>query len=618
VIYLENLVKDPYFTSGLWKITSKPEEVRISSDRVQTPIGVKDSLKVESFGWSKWCLVYGEKLQVKPRETYRLNVRMMLNLEDRKASVVLEPQILDENGEKVKVTKKKWVGDSGEPFFVEDLGSWRGGVIGATGKWGWRYMTGGFMIPDGGVQMNLTLYGAGPGKVWVTGVELYRNFYSTVKKVEPPDIPEYPKAIVYKRLKLGEYAGKVLRIGDLNGDGKVELLLVQKINPKPIKQSSVNYVALRCLTAIDLNGNILWQLGEPDPSGYEVWSDLPVQVFDFNRDGKMEVLCCKDFKIMLLDGATGNVITETDTPESNSGEGPEDGFPRILGDSITICNLTECDPGDFILKDRYNNLWAYDREFNRLWSYTGKMAHYTQIYDVDGDGFDEVFSGDALIDQNGEILWRIDLYGHCDSSIFYRDREGRLILALAYEDGGFYFLNALTGEILREWHLGHGQGVNLASYRPDQPNGLAIAANTFWGGAFWFIFSLEGEILHADFTDVYGWVPVNWSGDGIELIGSAYGLYDGYGRMVVEFPDPHDGKVWVYNVCGDQRDEVIVWNDKLLSIYTQDRGFSGLKIYTPKRRLYNQTFYGSFISEPNWIYVKSTAHRGSFQENLRG
>jgi len=607
VIYLENLVKDPCFTLGLWKIVSKPGEVKISSDRVQTPIGVKDSLKIESFGWGEWCLVYSEKLQVKPRETYRLNVRMMLNLEDRKASVVLEPQVLDENGKKVKVTKKKWAGDSGEPFFVEDLGSWRGGVIGATGKWWWRYMTGGFMIPDGGVQMNLTLYGAGPGEVWVTGVELYRNFYSIVKTIELPKIPEYPKAVVYKRLKLGEYAGKVLRIGDLNGDGKVELLFAQKINPKPIKQSNVNYVAVRCLTAVDLNGNILWQLGEPDPSGYEIWSDLPVQVFDFNKDGKMEVLCCKDFKIMLLDGATGNVIAETDTPESNPGEGwgegPEDGFPRILGDSITICNLTGCDPGDFILKDRYNNLWAYDREFNRLWSYTGKMAHYAQIYDVDGDRFDEVFSGDALIDQNGEILWRIDLYGHCDSSIFYRDREGRLILALAYEDGGFYFLNALTGEILKEWHLGHGQGVNLASYRPDQPNGLAIAANTFWGGAFWFIFSLEGEILHADFTDVYGWVPVNWSGDGIELIGSAYGLYDGYGRMVVEFPDPHNGKVWVYNICGDPRDEVIVWNDRLLSIYTQDKGFRGLKIYAPKRRLYNQTFYGSFTSEPNWINV---------------
>jgi hypothetical protein len=605
---LENLVKDSHFTLGLWRIASKPEDVKISLDKVQTPVGVEDSLKIESSGWSKWHLTYGEKLQVEPGETYMLNVRMMPRLESRRGSVVLEPQILDVNGRGIKAIKKKWSGDSGEPFFAEDLGSWRGGIIGAAGKWGWRHISGGFMIPDEGSQMNLALYGSGPGEVWVTEIELRRNFYSVVKTVEPSKTPEYPKAILCKRLKLGEYAGKVLRVGDLNGDGRVEFLFAQRISPKPIKPSSVNYVALRCLTAVDLNGNILWQLGEPDPSGYDVWSDLPVQVFDFNEDGKMEVLCCKDFKIMFLDGATGEVLAETDTPESNPGEGwgegAEEGFPRILGDSITICSLTGCNPGDFLLKDRYNNLWAYDRKFNRLWSYTGKMAHYAQIYDVDGDGFDEVFSGDALIDQNGEVLWRIDLYGHCDSSIFYRDREGRLILALAYEDGGFYFLDALTGNILREWHLGHGQGVNLASYRPDQPNGLAIAANTFWGGAFWFIFSLEGEVLHADFTDVYGWVPVNWSGDGVELIGSACGLYDGYGRMVVEFPDPHHGKVWVYNICGDKRDEVIVWNDKLLSIYTQDGCFNGIKIFTPKRKLYNRTFYGSFISEPDWTYLK--------------
>jgi len=105
---------------------------------------------------------------------------------------------------------------------------------------------------------------------------------------------------------------------------------------------------------------------------------------------------------------------------------------------------------------------------------------------------------------------------------------------------------------------------------------------------------------YADFRDVYGWVPVNWSGDGVELIGSANGLYDGYGRMVVKFPGPHSGKVWVYNVCGDQRDEVVVWNDRLLSVYTQDSPFSGSWIFTPKRRLYNQTFYGSFISKPDW------------------
>ena len=216
---------------------------------------------------------------------------MMPRLESRRATVLLEPQILDVNGRRIKAIKKKWAGDSGEPFFAEDLRLWRG-------KRSEPLVNGGFMISNGGAQMNLTLYGAGPNEVWVTGIELYRNFYSMVKTVKPPPIPKYPKAIIYKRLKLGEYAGKVLRFGNLNGDGKVELLFVQRISLKPIKPSNVNYVALRCLTAVDLDGSVLWQLGEPDRSGYDTWSDLPVQVFDFDEDGKMEVLCCKDFKII--------------------------------------------------------------------------------------------------------------------------------------------------------------------------------------------------------------------------------------------------------------------------------------------------------------------------------
>ncbi|RLI04453.1 hypothetical protein DRO38_01210, partial [Candidatus Bathyarchaeota archaeon] len=52
--------------------------------------------------------------------------------------------------------------------------------------------------------------------------------------------------------------------------------------------------------------------------------------------------------------------------------------------------------------------------------------------------------------------------------------------------------------------------------------------------------------------------------------------------------------------AGGQRDEVVVWNDRLPSIYTQDSPFSGSRIFTPKRRLCNQTFYGSFVSKPDW------------------
>ena len=606
----ENLVKDPYFTLGLWKLVSKSGGLEVSLDNIHRYSGMRSSLKIENHGWEEWILVYNDLIPVRPKETYRLSVYMKAELEGRKSWAAVEPRILDKKEERVKAIKKTWIGDSGEPFIKEDLGFWRGGFTAVTGVWDWRCMNGGFMVPKDGAFIQPMIRGEGPGRVWMTGVELYKGFNSLVKDVEPPPIPNYPRSVLYKRLRLGRYAGKVLRLGDLNGDGKVEFLFAQRMSPNPIKQSDVKYVALRCLTAVKMDGKVLWQVGEPDISGYDVWSDLPVQVFDFDGDGQIEVLCCKDFKIKLLDGATGETIMETDTPEANSGEcwgeGPEDGFPRILGDSITICNLTGEGLGDFTIKDRYNNLWAYDRRLRRLWSYTGKMAHYVQVYDIDNDGLDEVFSGDALIDHDGRVLWRIDLYGHCDSSVFYEDRDGRLILAIAYEDGGFYFLDAITGEILKEWHLGHAQGVNFASYRPDQPGGLAIAANTFWGGAFWFIFSLEGEILKADFTDVYGWVPVNWSGDGVELLGSPHGLYDGYGRMVVRFPDSHPGKVWVYDICGDPRDEVIVWNDKFLSIYTQSENFTGKRLFTPKRRIYNQTFYGSFISNPSWTAWSTT------------
>lgn len=602
---------------GLWRVVSKPLGFKVSTDRANVYAGFEASLRVRSESWDEWTLEYNDFIPVEPEDGFCISVYMKTKMSSRSSWIALEPVPLDEAKSRVRAVKKVWRGDPGEPFTREDLRVWRGGLLATSGTWDWRFMPGFFIVPNGGAYLGLRLKGAGPGVAWVTGVSLTKGLERFLKPSKPPPARSYPGSVLYRRLKLGSYAGKVLRVGDLNRDRRVELLFAQKVRPETPEHSRVKYAALSCLTAVDLNGDTLWQIGEPDLANYDVWSDLPVQLFDFDRDGFLEVLCCKDFKIKLLDGATGEVLKEADTPKSNPGEGwgegPEDSFPRILGDSITICNLTGDGPGDFILKDRYNNLWAYDRSLRRLWSYTGKTGHYAQVYDVDADGFDEVFSGDALIDHDGRVIWRIDLYRHCDSSVFYRLSNGRLMLAVAHEDGGFYFLDALTGRIVSEWHLGHGQGVNLASYRPDQPGGLALAANTFWGGAFWFMLSLEGKILEADFSEVYGWVPVNWSGDGIELIASPYGLYDGYGRLAVEFPEPHPGKAWVYNVCGDPRDEVIVWNDQVLSIYTQDRPFQGKRMFKPKRRLYNHTFYGSFISEPAWTELGEDILNGGLE-----
>ena len=71
---------------------------------------------------------------------------------------------------------------------------------------------------------------------------------------------------------------------------------------------------------------------------------------------------------------------------------------------------------------------------------------------------------------------------------------------------------------------------------------------------------------------------------------------------MIEFPDSYTrskwgAKVFVWDVGNDPRDEVLVWDEYYLTIYTQAERAKG-EVYRPKRRLYNQTFYGNgnFVS----------------------
>ena len=81
------------------------------------------------------------------------------------------------------------------------------------------------------------------------------------------------------------------------------------------------------------------------------------------------------------------------------------------------------------------------------------------------------------------------------------------------------------------------------------------------------------------------------------------GMIDGQLRRVVMFPDDGhpDLAYQVLNVTGDERDEIIVWDQNSVWIYTQDRPFSGRRIYTPVRNpLYNDSNYRANVSMPGW------------------
>ena len=73
-----------------------------------------------------------------------------------------------------------------------------------------------------------------------------------------------------------DFGAETVRVGDLNGDGAPDLLLVQDVRgPRTIT----------CLTATTIFGDLLWQWGTPSAEHGEVYCDLPVQVYDWDGDG---------------------------------------------------------------------------------------------------------------------------------------------------------------------------------------------------------------------------------------------------------------------------------------------------------------------------------------------
>ncbi len=88
-------------------------------------------------------------------------------------------------------------------------------------------------------------------------------------------------AHIVSNIETPDSGGMMLRVGDLNGDGAPDLL---------VTQSDYGSREIRCLTALTIAGERLWQTGVPSAANGRVYSDLPVQVYDWDNDGVNEVL----------------------------------------------------------------------------------------------------------------------------------------------------------------------------------------------------------------------------------------------------------------------------------------------------------------------------------------
>ena len=411
-------------------------------------------------------------------------------------------------------------------------------------------------------------------------------------------------------------AGRNVRFGDLDGDGVVDMLMAQNV-PR-VRGDSFDHIS--ALTAVTLEGKVLWQSGRADPRNGLLTNDTPFQIHDQDGDGRNDVVLIRDFKLQVLDGRTGQVKRwvwmPSAPPATSPGTRP---YEIYSGDSIVFASLTGPGRRDILLKDRYHNFWAFSRDLQPLWQGSDDTGHYPFPFDLDGDGFDELFIGHSLWDHEGHRKWSLagTLKDHVDAVAvgnFTDDAKAPPRVYWSSSDESFLMLD-LAGNILKHVLVGHTQTAAVGKFRPELP-GLQYMTTNFWKSpGIMSLFDAEGNLLLQGEPIHSGSVtlPVNWSGDGQELVllsanAREGGMVDGHLRRVVMLPDGGhpDLAAAVLDLVGDPRDEVVVWDQDQVWIYTQDGPPPAGRVYAPVRNpSFNDSNYRANISIPGWTSGKA-------------
>ncbi|WP_339257371.1 FG-GAP-like repeat-containing protein [Paenibacillus sp. FSL P2-0136] len=389
-------------------------------------------------------------------------------------------------------------------------------------------------------------------------------------------------------------------LGDLDGDGRAELLLVQ-----PDNRQDVRYIPhqVQCLTAYNLDGRLLWQTGKPDSNAGSQGSDYPAQIADIDGDGALEVLCVMKDQLHILEGATGKVKAVHPLPAKEA------------HDCIIIANLSGGSyPSDIILKDRYHQLWALDRDFRLLWTHQGNVGHYPWVYDLDGDGRDEVMAGYDLLDADGNKLWSChDLDDHADC-LWVGDVNGDGLPELVIGGSVTVMYDRNGHELWRYEGSVESQHLALGRFRPDLP-GLQIAGldrmvreddgKGLRGKDAMFLLDCSGRELWKEERTTDGWLTIVeavsrfWPGAPDYILAYRRGeavlpaLYNGHMNIVAEFAE--QGYAVHGDLLGSGSEQVIIYTDELAAVYAGEAlplqaAHPGQQLPQPKR-LYSSTLY---------------------------
>jgi hypothetical protein len=294
-----------------------------------------------------------------------------------------------------------------------------------------------------------------------------------------------------------------LGIGDLNGDGQWDFVLLQpNVSKDPGFRPDSSQVTYK-LEAYLHDGTFLWRNDLGDGIEPGVWYS-PFIVYDFDGDGQAEIAvktapasiraadgCVYegDEWISVWDGMTGREVTRAPWPARTGRLG---NYNRQNRNQLGVAYLDGKTPCLIVERGTYKAMFADAYQYTngtltRLWSWDGdeenpvvrsQGSHSMQAADVDDDGRDEIILGPAVLDDNGTLLWSAGL-GHPDK-VFVSDidpsRPGQeifyIVEALHDRDGqGICVRDARTGA--RVWsidrptvHVGSGMIADIDPSRP--------------------------------------------------------------------------------------------------------------------------------------------------------
>ena len=402
---------------------------------------------------------------------------------------------------------------------------------------------------------------------------------------------------------LFQYGGDI-RIGDLTNNGCVDFLLYRCADgTKPC-----------FIGAFDIHGEVLWRFGE---GGVQPIRPGPVTIHDIDGDGASEVICCflddstpatescKNIRILILDGRTGRIRREGAPIALTSSNQVFGGFVRVQ-----VCNFRGLETArDFLinvgslylaLDETIEVLWSYQSDPS--WTQYGKRpAYFPALGDIDDDGFDEVNGGYFVLDHEGSPLWEKQLAPHMDSVAIDEFEPG---IMRAFCSGYGHVVDAKGNIMIRlgETVVPHGQEIRVGRLLPQVPGqqmvirchghhpDVVVADHT---GTIRHTFQLNPTNNNTGMEIVYWDAP---SKPGLLCNGNT--LWHATGEMAWQFDGleqiaGNPGKLrmsWYHcipaNVCGDEREEVILYNPWGAMVYvftpwpfdeTKYRGYHGTR-----------------------------------------